>query len=526
MDTVIVASSQFYSHFPRQIPKGSVNAEQVEIRLDKSWDGLTVFWHWKNLGTGVEKRDLLKDPAAPNDIPWEVLTDLGELRMGLVGMDGDTVIKPTIWLSYGYVSDGVDPESGSDPQPPTPSWEQQMVEQATQANQAAQAAQQAAEEAAKAVASAGPYAEQAKQSAEAAKASQDAAATSARQANEAAQTAQNAAGSIGDAVKRAEDAATAAGTAYLAAESAKDDAAQSAGTAQSAAVAAVQSAGTAQDAATKAGEYLSSAETAAGAATEAAVAAGKSQEAAQGAAQAAASARDQATTAATTADTAKDAAEQAATTAGNAQSGAAQSAQAAANSAQAAERAKQEAQNAAAAFPAPSPEVAGMVPMVNPDGDGYVFGKAGGGGLYKLLYSGMIEESDVMNVILSSEKPIKDIVIYVSTPVVDGLYSLQCYLGTSGNLYRIVFGIGNLFMTTKNVGVVFATLDKSLGMFTQTAAKSISAWYSGKINEEMYYAKLANNDEEFVKVTITRNQSGKTYPIPVGTEFTVGVRYE
>lgn len=145
MDTVIVSNSQFYSHFPRQIPKGSVNAEQVEIRLDKSWDGLTVFWHWKNLGTGVENRDLLKDPASPHDIPWEVLTDLGELRMGLVGMDGDTVIKPTIWLSYGYVSDGVDPESGSDPQPPTPSWEQQMVALAEAAANAAKAAKETAD---------------------------------------------------------------------------------------------------------------------------------------------------------------------------------------------------------------------------------------------------------------------------------------------------------------------------------------------------------------------------------------------
>ena len=145
METVIVSNSQFYSHYPRQIPKGSVNAEQVEIRLDKSWDGLTVFWHWKNLGTGVEKRDLLKDPAAPNDIPWEVLTDLGELRMGLVGLDGETVIKPTIWLTYGYVSDGVDPESGSDPQPPTPSWEQQMVALAEAAANAAKAAKETAD---------------------------------------------------------------------------------------------------------------------------------------------------------------------------------------------------------------------------------------------------------------------------------------------------------------------------------------------------------------------------------------------
>ena len=237
------------------------------------------------------------------------------------------------------------------------------------------------------MASAGPYAEEAKEAAEAAKASQDAAATSAQRANEAAQTAQNAAGSIGDAVKRAEDAATAAGTAQSAAETAKGAAAQSAGTAQTAAATAGQAAQTAQEAATKAGQYLDTVEADAKAAASAAAEAEKSQEAAQTAAQEAGTAKDQANAAATTAQghadaagTAKEAAEQAATTAGNAQSGAAQSAQAAANSAQAAERAKQEAQNAAAAFPAPSPEVAGMVPMVNPEGDGYIFGEAGGGG--------------------------------------------------------------------------------------------------------------------------------------------------
>lgn len=391
METVIVSNSQFYSHYPRQIPKGSVNAEQVEIRLDKSWDGLTVFWHWKNLGTGVEKRDLLKDPAAPNTIPWEVLTDLGELRMGLVGLDGETVIKPTIWLTYGYVVEGVDPDAGSDPQPPTPSWEQQMVEQATQANQAAQVAQKAAEEAAESVASAGPYAEEAKKSAEAAKASQDAAATSAQQANEAAQTAQDAVGSIGGSVDRAEGAATEAGEAKQAAETAQAAASNSAGTAQGAATTASKAAQTAQEAATQAGEYLATVKQDANNAESAALEAGKSQEAARDAAQEAANARDQANTAATAADTAKGAAEQAATTAGAAQSGAAQSAQAAANSAQAAERAKQEAQNAAAAFPAPSPEVAGMVPMVNPEGNGYIFGGAGGKLIVVYVHQGNAE---------------------------------------------------------------------------------------------------------------------------------------
>lgn len=144
MDTVIVASSQFYSHYPKRIPKGTVNAEQVEIRLDSEWDGLTVRIHWLNVASGVEKVVLLERDQ-PNTIPWEVLTDLGELRMGLVGLDGETVIKPTIWLTYGYVVDGVDPESGSDPQPPTPSWEQQMVALAEAAANAAKAAKETAD---------------------------------------------------------------------------------------------------------------------------------------------------------------------------------------------------------------------------------------------------------------------------------------------------------------------------------------------------------------------------------------------
>lgn len=90
MDTVIVASSQFYSHYPKRIPQGTVNAEAVLIRLDSEWDGLTVRIHWLNVASGVEKVVLLERDQ-PNTIPWEVLTDLGELRMGLVGLDGETV---------------------------------------------------------------------------------------------------------------------------------------------------------------------------------------------------------------------------------------------------------------------------------------------------------------------------------------------------------------------------------------------------------------------------------------------------
>ena len=372
METVIVSNSQFYSHYPRKIPKGSVNAEQVEIRLDKSWDGLTVRIHWLNVASDVEKVVPLERDQ-PNTIPWEVLTDLGELRMGLVGLDGETVIKPTIWLTYGYVVEGVDPESGSDPQPPTPSWEQQMVALAEAAANAAKAAKEASEEAAQSAGAAGPYVEEAKKSAEAAKESQKAADTSAKQANEAAQTAQQAAGSIGDSVDRAEGAATEAGEAKQAAETAQAAASNSAGTAQGAATTASKAAQTAKEAATQAGEYLATVKEDANNAESAALEAGKSQEAARDAAQEAANAREQANTAATAADTAKDAAEQAATNAGNAQSGAAQSAQSAADSSKAAETAKQEAQKAAATLPAPSKEFAGKALVVNEEGNGYSF---------------------------------------------------------------------------------------------------------------------------------------------------------
>ena len=280
MDTVIVSNSQFYSHFPRRIPQGTVNAEAVLIRLDSEWDNLTVRIHWLNVPSNVERKPLLERDQ-PNTIPWEVLTDLGELRMGLVGLDGETVIKPTIWLTYGYVSDGVDPESGSDPQPPTPSWEQQMVEQARVAAEAAKEAKDAAVNAEKAASQSGPYADAAKEAAEEAKEAQRAASTSAQEAG-------NAKDQANTASNTAKDHADAAGAA-------------------------------------------------------------------------------------------KEAAERAAETAGKAQSDASQSAKSAANSAQAAERAKQEAQNAAAALPAPSQEFAGKVPMVNPEGTGYIFGEAGGG---------------------------------------------------------------------------------------------------------------------------------------------------
>lgn len=501
LDTINVSNNQFYSHYPRRISKGTVDAEQVKIQLDKEWDGLTVRIHWLNVTSKVEKKPLLERDK-PNTIPWEVLADLGELHMGLVGLDGNTVIKPTIWLTYGYVVDGVDPEAGSDPQPPTPSWEQQMVEQATQANQAAQAAQEAAEDAADSAASAGPYAEESKKSAEVAKASREAAATSAQQASQAAKDAQAAAGSIGNAVEQAQSAATAADVAKRAAETAQTAAAQSAGTAQGAATTASQAAQTAQGAATQAGQYLASVEADAQAAASAATAAGKSQEAAQGAAQAAVSARDQANTAATAADTAKGAAEQAATTAGNAQAGAAQSAQAAASSASAAQTAKEAAEAAASILPAPTQDDAGKVPMVNPEGTRFVFVKPGE--IWDRL-DDITLNSDVLVYYIAKLSKYDKILLLNDGPYSAERGNLSWRIGLRNNLDQKV---GTLFYTTVSMNNMHRDILFESELFDDGYIGSISArWnnngqiapvqasFSGKmLNKQIKNSNAESND--------------------------------
>lgn len=142
---VSVRGTTFYGHTTRTIPRKSVNTEAVTIRLDSSWDGLDVVVFWKNSVIEEPVTRQLDDPAQPHTIPWEVLSEIGDLRMGLVGLDGGETVKPTIWLLYGYVVEGVDPDVGSGSQPPTPNYLQQMVEQATAAANAAKEAKKTAD---------------------------------------------------------------------------------------------------------------------------------------------------------------------------------------------------------------------------------------------------------------------------------------------------------------------------------------------------------------------------------------------
>ena len=299
-----------------------------------------------------------------------------------------------------------------------------------------------------------------------------------------------------------------------AAAQAKDAAEGVAANAQAAQEAAGQ-AQTAQDAAqSSAQQAVTAAAAAADGAKTAADSAAAATQAAQSAGDAVRSAQASAQTATAQAQSAADAAQQA----GQAKT----AAEAAAGSA---EQSAQEAKAAAAVIPTPTKEDAGKVPVVNPEGTGYILGEGGGSNEpYDLLYSGTVEEEDVMEVLVFSQKPINDIAIYCESPIDDGSYSLQCYL--KGDAEQIAFGIGNFFMTTKNKGVVLATKNKRLGVFRQTSASKIGSWYNYIINEAMYWEALPDVDKSHNTIVIEKNQAGKAYPIPVGTKLIVGVRYE
>ena len=421
MDTVIVASSQFYSHYPRKIPKGSVNAEQVEIRLDKSWDGLTVRIHWLNVASNVERKPLLERDQ-PNTIPWEVLTDLGELRMGLVGLDGETVIKPTIWLTYGYVSDGVDPEAGEDPQPPTPSWEQQMVELAEAAANAAKAAKETADNL--------------QASADAGKFNGDPGPAGPQ-------------GPKGDTGPKGDDGP-------------QGIPGPQGGTGPQGPVGPQGPQGPKGDTGDIGPTGPQGPKGDTGPQGEQGPAGPQGPEGPAG-----------------------------------------------------------------LGVPAPTQEDAGKVPMVNPDGNGYIFGEAIGGSNapYSLLYSGTIEEENVMEVVVSSEKPLNGIVIFLEATATDVSGSLQCYLSHASNFAAAqVFGIGNAFKTTKSKGCLFLDIHRELGLFSQTAMNGMAEWYNMSGIETAYFRAIPSNEYKYIK--LTQNKSGKTYPIPVGSKIIVGGRYE
>lgn len=126
MATLSVTNNTFTTRTPSTLTVGSVNADPVVFVVDESWDGLTVFAAFRNDTEGVERHVLLGDDLTCT-IPWECLTQPGTLNVGLLGLRGSDVVKPTIWMQFGRVVQGVNIE-GEAPGEPTETALQQVVQ--------------------------------------------------------------------------------------------------------------------------------------------------------------------------------------------------------------------------------------------------------------------------------------------------------------------------------------------------------------------------------------------------------------
>lgn len=106
---------------------GSVNTESVQFSFDDSWEGLTRIAYFRNSNLDSDYKIVLAESNLCT-VPWEVMSTSGTLQIGALGLDGDSIVKPTIWGSIANVVTGVKSD-GEDPQPPSPDEYQQYIQQ-------------------------------------------------------------------------------------------------------------------------------------------------------------------------------------------------------------------------------------------------------------------------------------------------------------------------------------------------------------------------------------------------------------
>lgn len=106
------------------VTSGAVNVFYVEFEFDDGWNGLTRIAQFRSGET-------IKSWVLPEDniciIPWEVLMTAGvNLEIGVMGMDGEDIVLPTVWINVGIIQEGA--SGGDTPLPsPTPSLYEQLL---------------------------------------------------------------------------------------------------------------------------------------------------------------------------------------------------------------------------------------------------------------------------------------------------------------------------------------------------------------------------------------------------------------
>lgn len=106
------------------LTSGSVNVNTVQFVFSEDWEGLTrtaVFRY------GDKLVSIFLDEGGQCRIPGEVLEHPGRhLMAGVYGIQGETVVLPTVWADLGVVLEGAKPGEASEP-PAAGLWEQALA---------------------------------------------------------------------------------------------------------------------------------------------------------------------------------------------------------------------------------------------------------------------------------------------------------------------------------------------------------------------------------------------------------------
>lgn len=105
------------------ITAGAVGVFECKFQFSDDWNGLTINAVFR-AGTVSAQVAIGSDNTIK--IPWEVLKNpCPLLRVGVYGMQGTSLVLPTVWASLGMVMPSASPAEIT--QPPTPSVYQQLV---------------------------------------------------------------------------------------------------------------------------------------------------------------------------------------------------------------------------------------------------------------------------------------------------------------------------------------------------------------------------------------------------------------
>lgn len=105
------------------LTSGSVNVNTVSIEFSADWEGLSRVAVFASSTTQIS---IALDSTNQCMIPWECLVAPNlNLRVGVYGMQGTTIVLPTIWASLGIIRPGV--TTGAEPSPPTPDAYQKVL---------------------------------------------------------------------------------------------------------------------------------------------------------------------------------------------------------------------------------------------------------------------------------------------------------------------------------------------------------------------------------------------------------------